>query len=194
MPPRKELVTITYQGQQLTESQVIRHLQQISSPTERYDAAVKIRDLAMDAHEQGGRFLARLYDYITKDGGAWIHTGQQAFERDWVTTKEVASQSNATQQRCTATRQTIFTEWGEALFAPPTLPLDLALLRLNRARIARRNQALASHRRWKFDIQAIDYEKALHLEGIPEITQLDLDLAEVYVDDAGMLRQKPPGG
>ncbi|MCJ1424744.1 hypothetical protein MMC29_002632 [Sticta canariensis] len=164
----------------------------------------------MEVYKQGGSFQARLYEYITKDD-AWVHIEQEAFERDWASTKEVASLSNTTQQRCTAARQTILEQWGEeacelvdgqtwnrtqkiSALCNAYPSLQTALPRLNRARIARRYRMLAINREWKFKSQTDDYERALHLEGIPEFTELDLNQADVDVDEAGMLRQQPLGG
>ena len=81
-------------------------LQQITSPIERYNAAVEVRDLVIDAYEQGGKFLARLYGYVV-EYKAWIHHDSEALESDRQLTRKIAKRNKDSEDRRTATRLTI---------------------------------------------------------------------------------------
>lgn len=144
---------------------------------------------------------------------AWTHLGQQTFEEDWAVTREVAERGNGQQKRLESAQRDIMGVWGdnaeellkrESWYTAQrirTLSLRYsnvaeAMDRLNRAIISRIRDTRARNRRWKIEPQAKDYVEAILLENSPEITREDLDRSNLYINDAGRLRQHdlPSGG
>lgn len=79
-------------------------------------------------------------------------------------------------------------------FALKYKKLDVALRRLNQERISRRYRTTQGGGQWDFEIQPMDYVKGLEPYVGPELIPAMLDLAGVYLDEIGMMRQKPLGG
>ena len=58
----------------------------IGTKTDRYDTAVKIKNIAHNGRQIMDRILTRLYDFIVADE-TWTHLSHETFERDWESTK-----------------------------------------------------------------------------------------------------------
>lgn len=196
---------VRFRDQDYTKAGVMRQIQQIGPLAERYEAQMEVGRLLMEHHLKGERGIEIWYNYVEQDQ-ARTTVGSRRFRQDWKEAKVVAKRSRSQREKVETTRRTILEAWGNRAREMASQPayytlsklriltgeyaFEQALSPINRAVLVRIYQYTKNKRDWSAEPQAVDYDRVRDRgEDLPEIKQHDLERFDLYLDDAGVLRQ-----